>query len=110
MKRWVIATTAGVLLVLVPLLVAATWSTSTPTSAQPACTLTLPINIEVGKTYGFGVNGTELTGKVLSEPCGNWVKVDVRERGKVQEVWLNLLQVSYILPNPSTQKSNPGTC
>jgi hypothetical protein len=103
-----VATTAGGLLVLVPLLVAASRSTSPPAPPQAASTFTPPINLEVGKTYGFGVNGSDLTAKVLAEPRGNWLKVEVESGGKRQAVWLNLLQVSYILPDPPADKGRNG--
>jgi hypothetical protein len=96
MKRWMVA--AGVL-VLVPVLVAASRSAFAPAQATSP---TSPV--EVGKTYGFGLSGSDLTGKVLAEPCGNWVKVEVQDSGKVQPIWLNLLQVSYILPDPPAEK------
>ena len=94
MKRWIVATAAGVLVILVPLLVAAARIAYAP--------FTPPV--EVGKTYGFGVSGSDLTGKVLGEPRDNWVKVKVQNSGKAQAVWLNLLQVSYILPEPPAAK------
>jgi hypothetical protein len=100
MKRWIVATAAGVLVILVPLLVAASRSAYAP--AQATSPFTPPL--EVGKTYGFGVSGSDLTGKVLAEPRGNWVQVEVQDRGKVQAVWLNLLQVSFILPDPPAEK------
>ena len=106
MKRWMIATAVVVLAMLVPLLVAASRSADAPAPPQPTSPLTPPV--EVGKTYGFGVNGMDLTGKVLAEPCGNWVKVEIEERGKVKAVWLNLLQVSYIMPEPPAVKECSG--
>ena len=103
MKRWIVATAAGVLVVvLVPLLVAASRSAYAPGPPQSTSPFTPPL--EVGKTYGFGVSGSDLTGKVLAEPSGNWVKVEVQDSGKVQAVWLNLLQVAYILPDPPAEK------
>jgi hypothetical protein len=106
MKRWIVATAAVVLVMLVPLLVAASRSAYAP--APPRATSPFTPPIEVGKTYSFGVNGSDLSGKVLAEPCGNWVKVEVQERGKVQAAWLNLLQVSYILPAPPAEKGCSG--
>jgi hypothetical protein len=47
MKRWIVAAAAGVLVILVPLLVAAARSAYAPFTPR----------IEVGKTYGFGVSG-----------------------------------------------------
>jgi hypothetical protein len=105
MKRWMVATAAGMLVMLMPLLVAASRSAYAP--AQATSPFTPPI--EVGKTYGFGLSGSDLTGKVLAEPCGNWVKVEVQDSGKVRAVWLNLLQVSYILPDPPAEKGG-GRC
>ena len=104
MIRWMIATAAGVLVMLVPLLVAASCSAYAP----PQATSPFTPPVEVGKTYGFGVNESDLTGKVLAEPCGNWVQVEVQNSGKVQAVWLNLLQVSYILPDPPAEKGCSG--
>ena len=106
MKRWIVATAAGVLVMLVPVLVAVSRSTYAPAPPQATSPFTPPL--EVGKTYGFGQSGSELTGKVLAEPCGNWVKVEVQDSGKVQAVWLNLLQVSYILPDPPAEKGCSG--
>jgi hypothetical protein len=106
MKRWIVATAAGVLVILVPLLVAASRSAYAPASPQAMSPFTPPL--EVGKTYGFGVSGSDLTGKVLAEPRGNWLQVEVQDSGKVQAVWLNLLQVSYILPDPPAEKR--GVC
>ena len=106
MKRWIGSTAAGVLVMLVLVLVAASRSTDAPAPPQATSPLTPPV--EVGKTYGFGLSGSDLTGKVLAEPCGNWVKVEVQESGKVQAVWLNLLQVSYILPDPPAEKGCSG--
>jgi hypothetical protein len=106
MKRWIGSTAAGVLVMLVLVLVAASRSTDAPAPPQATSPFTPPV--EVGKTYGFGVNGSDLTGKVLVEPCGNWVKVEVQESGKAQAVWLNLLQVSYILPDPPAEKGCSG--
>ena len=105
MKRWMIATAAGVLVLLVTLLVAASRSADAP----PQATSPFTPPLEVGKTYGFGVSsGSDLTGKVLAEPRGNWVKVEVQDSGKAQAVWLNLLQVSYILPDPPAEKGGSG--
>ena len=98
MKRWIIATAAGVLVLLVPLLVAASRSAYAPAPPQATSPFTPPL--EVGKTYGFGVNGSDLIGKVVAEPRGNWVQVEVEDSGKIRTFWLNLLQVSYILPDP----------
>ena len=106
MKRWMIATAAGVLVMLVPLLVAASRSADAPAPPQATSPFTPPV--EVGKTYGFGVDGSDLTGKVLGEPRDNWVKVKVQNSGKAQAVWLNLLQVSYILPDPPAEKGCSG--
>ena len=106
MKRSIVAIAAAVLVMLVPLLVAASRSAYAPAPPQATSPFTPPV--EGGKTYGFGVNGSDLTGKVLAEPCGNWVKVEVQESGKVQAVWLNLLQVSYILPDPPAEKRCSG--
>jgi hypothetical protein len=102
-----VATTAGVLVMLVPLLVAASRMAYAPAPPQATSPFTPPV--EVGKTYGFGVSGSDLAGKVLAEPCGNWVKVEVQDSGEVQVVWLNLLQVSYILPDPPAEKRG-GRC
>jgi hypothetical protein len=102
MKRWIVASAAGVLVVLVPPLVAASRSPYAPAPPQATTPFTPPL--EVGKTYGFGVNASDLTGKVLAEPRGNWVQIEVQDSGKVQGVWLNLLQVSYILPDPPAEK------
>jgi hypothetical protein len=102
MKRWIVATAAGVLVVLVPLLLAASRSAYVPAPPQAMSPFAPPL--EVGKTYGFGVSGSDLTGKVLAEPRGNWVNVEVQDSGKVQAVWLNLLQVSYILADPPAEK------
>ena len=98
MKRWIVATAAGVLVMLVPLLVAASRSAYAPAPAQATSPFTPPL--EVGKTYGFGVNGSDLIGKVVAEPRGNWVQVEVEDSGKIRTFWLNLLQVSYIVPDP----------
>ena len=102
MKRWIIATAAGVLVLLVPLLVAASRSAYAPAPAQATSPFTPPL--EVGKTYGFGVNGSDLIGKVVAEPRGNWVQVEVEDSAKIRTFWLNLLQVSYILPEPPAAK------
>src|SRR5580700_2505114 len=96
MKRWNVALAA----VLVAVLVAA----SRGLFAQAATPLP---PIEVGKIYGFGVSGSDLAGKVLEEPCGPWLKVEVRDGDKVHSVWLNLLQVSYVQPDPPAKKECP---
>ena len=98
MQRWIVVSAAGVLVIIVPLLVAASRGAYAPTRPQATSSFTPPL--EVGKTYGFGVSGSDLTGKVLAEPRGNWAQVEVEDSGKVQAVWPNLLQVSYILPDP----------
>jgi hypothetical protein len=103
MKRWVLAIAAVVLFVIVPLAAATSSQTFgllfTGSSATPP--------IEVGKLYGFGVNGTDLTGIVVAEPRGNWLKIEIKDNDKAQTVWINLLQVTYVLPDPPADKARP---
>jgi hypothetical protein len=103
-KRWIAAIAAVVLFVLVPLFVVASGLVST----SPQATSPFAPPLEVGKTYAFGVSGSDLTGKVLAEPRGNWLQVEVRDSGEAQVVWINLLQVSHVLPDPPAIKG--GVC
>ena len=100
MKRWVLAIAAVVLFVIVPLAAA----TSSQVFGPILSTSSAAPPLEVGKTYGFGVSGSDVTGKVLAEPRGNWLQVEVREGDKVHPVWINLLLVSFILPDPPEVK------
>jgi hypothetical protein len=102
MKRWIVPTAVVLLVALVPLFVAASRAIYTPAGPRATAPLTPPI--EVGKTYGFGVSGSDLAARVLEEPRGDWLKVEVRDGAKVQVVWLNLLQVSYVQPDPPADK------
>jgi hypothetical protein len=98
MKRWIVGIAAGLLVLLVALLMVMSPRGFASVPAPVTSPFTPPL--EVGKTYGFGVNGSDLIGKVVAEPRGNWVKVKVEDSGKIRTFWLNLLQVSYILPDP----------
>jgi hypothetical protein len=102
MKRWIVLIAAVGLVALVPLLVAASRALYAPAPPRAPSLFTPPV--EVGKTYGFGVSGADLIGKVLEEPRGDWLKVEFREGDKVERVWLNLQQVSYVQPDPPTEK------
>jgi hypothetical protein len=97
MQRWMVVVAAAVPALLLVLLVAAFRSGSAQaTTRAPA--------LEVGQTYGFGVGGADLVATVLAEPQGNWLQVEIRAEPKGQAVWLNLLQVSYIQPDPPADK------
>jgi hypothetical protein len=98
MKRWIVVIAAGLLILLVALLLVMSPRGFASVPAQGTSPFTPPL--EVGKTYRFGVNGSDLIGKVVAEPRGNWVQVEVEDSGKIRTFWLNLLQVSYILPDP----------
>ena len=98
MKRWIVVIAAGLLVLLVALLLVMSHRGFASVPTQGTSPFTPPL--EVGKTYGFGVNGSDLIGKVVAEPRGNWVQVEVEDSGKIRTFWLNLLQVSYILPDP----------
>jgi hypothetical protein len=94
MKRWVVVLAAVIPALLLALLVAAFRSGYAQATAPGTPSL------EVGKTYGFGVNGADVAAKVLAEPRGNWLQVEIQDEGKGREVWLNLTQVAYIQPDP----------
>jgi hypothetical protein len=97
MSRRTAVASALLLAALRPLLVAAAWGTLAPASPP----------VEVGKVYGFGVGGADLAGRVLREPRGNWLEVEVRGGDGVRTVWLNLLQVSYVEPDPPARDGPP---
>jgi hypothetical protein len=58
----------------------------------------------VGKTYGFGVGGTDLIGRMLQAPRDGWVQVESQEGDSSVVVWLHLHHVSYIMPDPPQEK------
>src|SRR5262245_47129080 len=105
MKFGTLATAAGVMVFMfVPFLVAASfgWAIA-PSQSAPSWTP----QIEVGKTYAFGVSGSDVTGKVLAGPRGNWLQIEVQDGDNGQTAWLNLQQVSYISPDPPKRSSRP---
>jgi hypothetical protein len=102
MKRWTVVLAAATPALLLALVVAAFRSGYVQATSQAPIPGTPPL--EVGKTYCFGLGGADLAGKVLAEPRGNWLQVEVQGEGKGREVWLNLLQLAYIQPDPPADK------
>jgi hypothetical protein len=106
MQRWIVPALAAFLLAAFPLLLVAASRGLHGTDPAPA---KLRPPVEVGETYGFGVSGADLIGKVLDEPCGDWLKVEIRDGDKPRVVWLNIHQVSYLEPDPPADKGG-GCC
>jgi hypothetical protein len=101
MKQWILGAlmSAGLALIVV-----ASWAAHSATAVRPTQSSPFVPPLDVGKTYGFGVGGTDLICRVLQEPRDGWVQVESQEGDSTVVVWLYLQQVSYIMPNPTQKK------
>ena len=100
MKGRIALVTVAALVALAPLALAT--SRVLAPAAEPAAAPAPPL--EVGRTYGLGLGGSDVLAKVLEGPRGDWLRVEVREDGKAQALWINLRQLAYILPDPPAPK------
>jgi hypothetical protein len=62
--------------------------------------------LKAGQKYGFGVVVGEFVGKMLGEPRGGWVRVDAQLESKAVNLWLNLGQVTIVVPDPPADFGN----
>jgi hypothetical protein len=112
MKQWLLGVTASAALaMLLVMLLAASWATLPLNGGRTAQPSTFVPPIEVGSTYGFGVSGTNVIGKVVQEPRDGWLQVEVQEGDATRLVWLNLQHVSSIMPDPPQEnKGGAAPC
>jgi len=88
------------------LLAAAAWPKA---PAQPAVAPAFPADLlPVGGVVEVGIDGADVTARVLEAPRGNWVRVEVEEGGRPRAVWLNLDRVQWVDPAPPPKAA--GRC
>ena len=103
MRRWILVSVSGLGLAVAVLVAAGSRVSGEP--GRPRDPQVGPA-LKTGQKYGFGVVGGEFVGKVMEEPRGGWARVEAQLGEKTIPLWLNLGQVTIVVPDPPADFGN----